>query len=98
MTESASEAQPPNARVLVVDDDRALRELVQEDLESEGYEVAIAPSAERALAMLAEHHERVPFHRAVTHVFPLVEAELAMRTALGADTAMKVVICPAGPI
>ena len=46
------------------------------------------------LALLAEHHERVPFHRAVTHRFPIEEAEQAMRTALEADDAMKVVIVP----
>jgi threonine dehydrogenase-like Zn-dependent dehydrogenase len=44
--------------------------------------------------MLAEHHHAVPFERAVTHTFPLSEAEQAMQTALGADTAMKVVITP----
>ena len=53
-----------------------------------------ARAYDRTLAMLAEHHERVPFHRAVTHTFPISEAEAAMRTALGADTAMKVVITP----
>jgi threonine dehydrogenase-like Zn-dependent dehydrogenase len=46
------------------------------------------------LAMLAEHHQRVPFHRAVTHRFPIEQAEQAMRTALGADDAMKVIIVP----
>ena len=46
------------------------------------------------LAMLAAHHEPVPFHRAVTHTFPLEQVEAAMQTALGADTAMKVVITP----
>jgi hypothetical protein len=44
--------------------------------------------------MLAEHHERVPFHHAVTHTFPLEDVETAMQTALGADTAMKVVVTP----
>ena len=46
------------------------------------------------LAMLAEHHTRVPFHRAVTHQYPLDEAATAMQTALDADTAMKVIIIP----
>jgi L-iditol 2-dehydrogenase len=46
------------------------------------------------LAMLAEFHETVPFHRAVTHTFPLEQVDEAMRTALGADTAMKVVLTP----
>ena len=53
-----------------------------------------ARAYDRTLAMLNEHHERVPFHRAVTHQFPLTEAETAMQTALGADDAMKVVITP----
>jgi L-iditol 2-dehydrogenase len=53
-----------------------------------------ARAYDRTLAMLAEHHETVPFHRAVTHEFPLEEADVAMQTALGADTAMKVVITP----
>ncbi len=46
------------------------------------------------LAMLAEFHETVPFHRAVTHTFPLEQVDEAMQTALGADTAMKVVLTP----
>lgn len=49
---------------------------------------------DRTLAMLAAHRERIPFHRAVTHAFPLTEVEVAMRTALGGDTAMKVVVEP----
>jgi threonine dehydrogenase-like Zn-dependent dehydrogenase len=53
-----------------------------------------ARAYDRTLAMLAEHHERVPFHRAVTHQFPLEDVETAMQTALGADTAMKVIITP----
>lgn len=53
-----------------------------------------ARAYDRTLAMLAEHHQRVPFHRAVTHTFPIAEAVTAMQTALGADTAMKVVITP----
>jgi L-iditol 2-dehydrogenase len=53
-----------------------------------------ARAYDRTLAMLAEHHTSVPFERAVTHSFPLAEAERAMHTALAADTAMKVVITP----
>jgi L-iditol 2-dehydrogenase len=47
------------------------------------------------LKMLAEHHERVPFHHIVTHHFDVEDANHAMQTALGADDAMKVVIRPA---
>lgn len=49
---------------------------------------------DRTLAMLAEHHESVPFHRLVTDVFPLTDAAAAVQTALAADEAMKVVIAP----
>jgi threonine dehydrogenase-like Zn-dependent dehydrogenase len=49
------------------------------------------------LRMLADHHERVPFHRAVTHRFPIERADEAMQTALGAGAAMKVVIVPDDP-
>ena len=42
-----------------------------------------ARAYDSTLAMLAEHHERVPFHRAVTHTFPLDQVETAMQTALG---------------
>ncbi len=44
------------------------------------------------LQMLADHHESIPFHRAVTHRFAIADAIEAMHTALGADGAMKVVI------
>lgn len=46
------------------------------------------------LAMLAEHHGEVPFHRAVTHHFDIARADEAMQTALAAGEAMKVVITP----
>ena len=46
------------------------------------------------LQMLADHHQRVPFDRAVTHHFPIEEADTAMQTALAAGDAMKVVIRP----
>jgi L-iditol 2-dehydrogenase len=49
---------------------------------------------EATLRLLADHHETVPFHRAVTHRFPIERAGEAMRTALGAGEAMKVVIVP----
>jgi len=46
------------------------------------------------LRLLAEHHETVPFHRAVTHTFSIDRADAAMQTALAAGDAMKVVIVP----
>ncbi len=53
-----------------------------------------ARAYDRTLAMLARHHDDVPFERAVTHRFGLDEAEVAMQTALRADDAMKVVFSP----
>jgi L-iditol 2-dehydrogenase len=47
------------------------------------------------LALLARHHERVPFARLVTHRFPLAETAEAMRVALEGRAAMKVVVEPA---
>ena len=49
---------------------------------------------ERTLRMLADHQGAVPFERAVTHTFSIADAAEAMRTALGGDRAMKVVIAP----
>ena len=46
--------EPSPARVLVVDDNEALRENLAEALELEGFEVAVASDAEAALARLAE--------------------------------------------
>ena len=48
------------------------------------------------LALLARHHDRVPFARLVTHRFPLAQAPEAMRVALDARAAMKVVVEPSG--
>jgi CheY-like chemotaxis protein len=42
------------ARILVVDDNEALRENLAEALELEGYQVAVAQDGEHALAVLAE--------------------------------------------
>ena len=44
----------PPARILVVDDNEALRENLQEALELEGYEVAVAADGVAALARLRE--------------------------------------------
>ena len=55
-----------------------------------------ARAYDATLAMLAANYRRVPFHRAVTHTFPLSRAAEAMQTALAAGDAMKVVIGPGG--
>jgi L-iditol 2-dehydrogenase len=55
-----------------------------------------ARAYEGSLRLLARHHERVPFERAVTHRFGLAEVGEAMATALRPGTSMKVVIEPAG--
>ncbi len=53
-----------------------------------------ARSYDSTLRLLAEHHDTVPFDRAVTHSFPIERAADAMQTALGAGAAMKVIIVP----
>jgi CheY-like chemotaxis protein len=52
MTLSSFGAPPP--RVLVVDDDPAIREFVGQALEEEGYEVRVAVNGQDALATLVE--------------------------------------------
>ncbi len=44
-------------KILVVDDEEDLCEILQFNLESEGFEVDIANSAEEALKILKEEHE-----------------------------------------
>jgi len=51
---ASASAQPPGPVVLIVDDDRRLREYVRVNLEAEGYVVREAASAEEGLAALDE--------------------------------------------
>jgi threonine dehydrogenase-like Zn-dependent dehydrogenase len=53
-----------------------------------------ARSYDSTLRLLADHHETVPFDRAVTHSFPIERADEAMQIALQGGEAMKVVIVP----
>jgi CheY-like chemotaxis protein len=46
---------PPKARVLIVDDERVNRQLLEIMLEPEGYELSVATSGDEALAMVARH-------------------------------------------
>ena len=46
-------------RMLVVDDEEDLREILKFNLESEGYLVDTAPSAEEALKMLTEEYDLI---------------------------------------
>ena len=64
-------------RILVVDDEEDLREILKFNLESEGYLVDTAPSAEEALKMLTEEFElillyeklRKDFHNSTPIIF-----------------------------
>lgn len=44
-------------RILIVDDEEDIREILRFNLEAEGYEVATAGSAEEALEMLSAHYD-----------------------------------------
>ena len=46
-------------RILVVDDEEDLREILKFNLESEGYLVDTAPSQEEALKMLTEEYDLI---------------------------------------
>jgi CheY-like chemotaxis protein len=45
----------PPARILIVDDERANRQLLEIMLEPEGYALSVATNGEEALAMVAQH-------------------------------------------
>jgi CheY-like chemotaxis protein len=51
---SSFQSEPPQARILVVDDDPAIREFVGQALEDEGYEVRLAVNGQDALTMLRQ--------------------------------------------
>ena len=53
----AAASRPHSARVLLVDDDEAVRRVVRGGLELRGFEVLDADSGEAALALAAEHPE-----------------------------------------
>lgn len=55
MTVDRDVATPRPADVLIVDDERANRELLQIMLEPEGYELSVAANGEEALASVAKH-------------------------------------------
>lgn len=44
----------PNPRVLVIDDEEAVREAVAEDLKREGYDMAFAPNGQEGLSLVRE--------------------------------------------
>jgi len=54
---AAATPSPRSARVLLVDDDEAVRQVVRGGLELRGFEVLDADSGEAALAMAGEHPE-----------------------------------------
>ena len=47
----------PVPRILVVDDDRAVRQVLELHLSRPGYDIALASSAEEALVALGDDHD-----------------------------------------
>ena len=47
----------PTPRILVVDDDRAVRTAIRVNLSKQGWDVSVAEDAEGALKLIAEGHE-----------------------------------------
>jgi PAS domain S-box-containing protein len=60
-TPSTGVLRPRTGEILVVDDERAVREYVEKVLERRGYLVTTAPNAGEALMMCEEHPERYEF-------------------------------------
>lgn len=52
-----AQTEKSSPKILVVDDDAAIRRLIERALRSEGYEVHTCPSAEAALSTLQERHD-----------------------------------------
>jgi two-component system, OmpR family, response regulator MprA len=83
VTASASGAlgAPPRPRVLVVDDDRAVRESLRRSLEFNGYEVALATDGAEALAGIAGVGPDVVVMDVMMPRLDGIEATRALRTA-----------------
>ncbi len=72
---------PPRPRVLVVDDDRAVRESLRRSLEFNGYDVALAADGAEALARIAGVAPDVVIMDVMMPRLDGIEATRALRTA-----------------
>ena len=77
-TTLATKAEQENYKVLVVDDNNNMRQLLYEILKDQGYQTITAPSGEHAIEVLATHH----FHIVIT--------DLNMGRVNGIDVLKKV--------
>lgn len=81
-------SHPGTARLLIVEDNDDLRELVGDVLALAGYEVHRAQDSAQALTLLALH----PFHLLITDVvMPGVNGVELVRTATAADPSLKTI-------
>jgi len=71
----------PNSRVLVVDDDKAVRESLRRSLEFNGYEVALASDGAEALAVIAATAPDVVIMDVMMPRLNGIEATRALRSA-----------------
>ena len=81
MNSAAEQATEPSARVLVVDDDRSVRESLRRSLEFNGYDVSLAGDGAEALASIAG---QVPDALVIDVMMPRldgIETTRALRTA-----------------
>jgi len=77
-----SAVQTKSARILVVDDERSMREMLEILLRREGYEVAVAENGRRALALIKTH----PFDMIISDIkMPDVSGIEVLRAAKAAN-------------
>ncbi len=79
--QSRSVPAPPRPRVLVVDDDRAVRESLRRSLEFNGYDVALAADGAEALANIGTTNPDVVVMDVMMPRLDGLEATRAMRSA-----------------
>jgi two-component system, NtrC family, response regulator PilR len=89
---SSESSRPASPRILVVDDERSMRELLAIVLKREGYEVLLAPDGKTALAAL----ERGAVDLLVSDIkMPDMTGLDLLRAAKGADPSMEAIMMTA---
>ena len=79
-------------RILVVDDEEDLREILRFNLEAEGFEVETAASAEEALDLITHHSSLITDHSITIDVSGLTSGAYFVRIVGAHTTAVRKLI------